>query len=81
MDRVEYELLCPCGYGYYVSVFDEPEWEICPLCGLGMPFKMFIIGEETGICSRLPEIVMREIYRKPLSLIHLKPWSLTHPVD
>ena len=42
MEHATYDLLCPCGYHYCVSVFNEPEWEICPICGLGMEFRLFL---------------------------------------
>ena len=42
MERTIYELQCPCGYYYWLSVPKEPEWEICPVCGLGMEFRLFL---------------------------------------
>ena len=49
MERINCELECPCGYHYWVSVFGEPEWEICPICGLGMEFRLFL--KEESYCD------------------------------
>ena len=51
MESTDYELECPCGYHYWVSVFSEPEWEICPVCGLCMEFRLFL-KEDNDVISR-----------------------------
>lgn len=54
-ERIRYELFCPnpeCShqqqlgrpYHYYLEVFDEPEWERCPICGHFAPIKDFMKG-------------------------------------
>lgn len=51
-ERATYELLCPCGYRYWVSVFDAPEWEVCPVCGLSMVFRLFLVNKEgVDVCE------------------------------
>lgn len=43
-----YHMHCPrrdpyvCGYKYLLRLYMEPyEWESCPVCGYGAPFKEF----------------------------------------
>ena len=54
MERIIYELQCPCGYHYWVSAFNEPEWEMCPICGLGMEFRLFLCND-----NYIEEVFMR----------------------
>ncbi len=54
MERTIYELQCLCGYHYWVAVFREPEWEICPICGMGMEFRLFL-KEATSVHNGVQE--------------------------
>jgi len=51
-ERTTCELSCPCGYHYYVSVFTELEWERCPMCGLVMEFRLFLVNKEESHAVR-----------------------------